>query len=581
MENKNNIQVLDKGFVRLVDHMGDDSSIVQAARVSYGKGTKSAREDAALIDYLIRHKHDSPLEMPVFRFHIKMPIFVARQWCLGGSSRLHFVNGYNNEYKRELTVKKAFEIFNSKNKNKLLKRKLRCLNTKTNEVEYTHIKDIWIVGEKPVYKITIKTNQQTNNLFCTDDHPILTENGWKELKEFCKLPTKDNNNNFESSLKISTVVPMWEVENKIIPTLLEQDYSNEMWTDVKDFNLYECSNFGRIRNKNNKKLKHLFVDKHERVDYPRLKVTLQINNSSKMKKMSVSRIIFSSFNKNVDVQKLIVRHLDGNVWNNELNNLILGTTKDNYQDSVLHKSNAILKTKHRLLDILNIEYCGVETVYDIEVSNEEHNFVCDGVVVHNCRHRTHSMNEVSLRYSEVTDDFYIPSEWRQQSTTNKQGSSEVSEFEFEDHLIFSEELQAICNIAFQRYENLIKNNVTREQARILLPINLYTEFYWQQNLRNLLHLLKLRLDPHAQWEIRQYAQAMFSLVQPIVPKTVASWENHVNQAITLSRDEQEIIGYILKTGSYSVNDMTEWVSASRLKELQTKFNTLLQNSSNI
>lgn len=77
---KEPIKVLDHGFVRLVDVMGDDSSIVQAARVSYGKGTKTAREDRGLIRYLIRRRHTSPLEMCEIKLHCKMPIFVARQW---------------------------------------------------------------------------------------------------------------------------------------------------------------------------------------------------------------------------------------------------------------------------------------------------------------------------------------------------------------------------------------------------------------------------------------------------------------------------------------------------------------------
>lgn len=71
---------LDHGLVRLVDSMGDDASIVQAARVSYGDGTKTVREDNKLIDYLVRNKHTSPLEMVEFKFHIKAPLFVARQW---------------------------------------------------------------------------------------------------------------------------------------------------------------------------------------------------------------------------------------------------------------------------------------------------------------------------------------------------------------------------------------------------------------------------------------------------------------------------------------------------------------------
>lgn len=74
------VRVLDKGFVKLVDVMGDDSSIVQAARVSYGKGTKSVSEDEGLIRYLMRHYHTTPFEMVEFKFHCRMPIFVARQW---------------------------------------------------------------------------------------------------------------------------------------------------------------------------------------------------------------------------------------------------------------------------------------------------------------------------------------------------------------------------------------------------------------------------------------------------------------------------------------------------------------------
>lgn len=72
--------VLDKGFVRLIDYMGNDSSVVQAARVSYGSGTKSVNEDAGLINFLFRHKHTSPFEMCEIKLHVKMPLFVARQW---------------------------------------------------------------------------------------------------------------------------------------------------------------------------------------------------------------------------------------------------------------------------------------------------------------------------------------------------------------------------------------------------------------------------------------------------------------------------------------------------------------------
>jgi len=89
------IKCLDHGFVRLVDFMGDDSSIVQAARVSYGKGTKSVREDTTLIRYLMRHQHTSPFEMVELKFHIRLPIFVARQWI---RHRTANVNEYSGRY---------------------------------------------------------------------------------------------------------------------------------------------------------------------------------------------------------------------------------------------------------------------------------------------------------------------------------------------------------------------------------------------------------------------------------------------------------------------------------------------------
>ncbi len=87
--------VLDQGFVRIIDYMGDDGAIVQAARVSYGKGTKAARNDAGLIRYLMRHRHSTPFEMCEIKFHMKMPIFVARQWI---RHRTANVNEYSARY---------------------------------------------------------------------------------------------------------------------------------------------------------------------------------------------------------------------------------------------------------------------------------------------------------------------------------------------------------------------------------------------------------------------------------------------------------------------------------------------------
>lgn len=89
------IEVLDHGFLRVIDYMGDDSSVVQAARVSYGRGTKKVNEDRGLINYLMRHWHTTPFEMAEIKLHVKLPIFVARQWI---RHRTASVNEYSARY---------------------------------------------------------------------------------------------------------------------------------------------------------------------------------------------------------------------------------------------------------------------------------------------------------------------------------------------------------------------------------------------------------------------------------------------------------------------------------------------------
>src|SRR5246127_4490388 len=89
------LSVLDHGFVRVVDYMGDDAAIVQAARVSYGRGTRKINEDQGLINYLMRHRHTTPFEMCEIKYHVKLPIFVARQWI---RHRTANVNEYSARY---------------------------------------------------------------------------------------------------------------------------------------------------------------------------------------------------------------------------------------------------------------------------------------------------------------------------------------------------------------------------------------------------------------------------------------------------------------------------------------------------
>ena len=112
------LPVLDHGFVRVLDYMGDDGAVVQAARVSYGKGTRKVREDQGLINYLMRHRHSTPFEMCEIKYHVKLPIFVARQWI---RHRTANVNEYSARYSildREFYVPKPEHMAAQANRNR-------------------------------------------------------------------------------------------------------------------------------------------------------------------------------------------------------------------------------------------------------------------------------------------------------------------------------------------------------------------------------------------------------------------------------------------------------------------------------
>tara|TARA_R110002012_G_scaffold215674_3_gene386697 strand:+ start:421 stop:1101 length:681 start_codon:yes stop_codon:yes gene_type:complete len=132
------------------------------------------------------------------------------------------------------------------------------------------------------------------------------------------------------------------------------------------------------------------------------------------------------------------------------------------------------------------------------------------------RHRAGTYNEISARYSEMKDEFYIPEPKRltKQSKTNKQGSSEkpIDNIDFARYNI-----KEICNDAFTLYEKLLESGLSKELARIILPVNLYTEFYWKVDLRNLFNFISLRSDNHAQYEIRQYSDKILELIKNHVP----------------------------------------------------------------
>ncbi|MDR3145041.1 MAG: FAD-dependent thymidylate synthase, partial [Treponema sp.] len=154
------------------------------------------------------------------------------------------------------------------------------------------------------------------------------------------------------------------------------------------------------------------------------------------------------------------------------------------------------------------------------------------------RHRTARLNEISGRYSVMKEDFYLPApaDIAYQSGDNKQGRSADAPDPATAEAVRAA-LAAGQKQAYGDYMDLIGQNLARELARINLPLSLYTEIYWQIDLHNLFHFLELRLEAHAQKEIRLYAEVLLDITRRVAPLCCASFERHILGGVSFSREE--------------------------------------------
>ena len=209
--------------------------------------------------------------------------------------------------------------------------------------------------------------------------------------------------------------------------------------------------------------------------------------------------------------------------------------------------------------IKDVTYVGESQTYDLSVVGPYHNFVANGFVVHN------SVSEVSARYSVVSNDYYIPQHLYTQSSANKQCSS--------NDVIQNEEnslklMRYTSESALIAYNTLLEAGTSRELARIILPLNIYTEWYWKIDLHNLLHFLRLRLAADAQAEIRVYANYILDILHDWVPLTYDAFINYRVNAVSISSKGIDALKNAVNVDHISSEDM----SVRELRELQNIFN---------
>lgn len=140
------------------------------------------------------------------------------------------------------------------------------------------------------------------------------------------------------------------------------------------------------------------------------------------------------------------------------------------------------------------------------------------------RHRTATINEVSARYATLPEDWYIPEVVGGKATSNKQGQEDNLTDNLQE--MFKQDLNSLCQEAYDLYKNYLEYGVAPEHARLFLHVNHYTHWIWKQNLHNLMHFLSLRLDSHAQIEARVYAQAIYDLIKQHLPKTIEFFDKY-------------------------------------------------------
>jgi thymidylate synthase (FAD) len=653
--------VLDKGFIGLVDFMGDDSSVVNAARVSYGKGTKRVSEDRHLIRYLMRHRHTTPFEMVEFKWHVKAPIFVFRQWhrhrtaCLSGDTNIKFEMPYrvrkNKHGSKSLTLSELFRKWQPSTckrldkqgnqfftRDRIKKMLLRVYDENSNQFVIGHINDIIYSGVKKVFKIIL---QDGKTLKCTKDHLMLTTIGWQRLETAIGLIISKNGipaiskecfiltngvpvyQSFEwmeqrrrkgySVLEMATeagcsyhTIRKWLKNHNLSFSRSEAAKSKPPWN--KGVYGYKISlvvseaNKEKIRKarsgKNSNWWKGGITSDRAMIGRWTTSVAKKIHEQNNWKCTKCGD------NKYLETHhiKQVAQYPELGYDINNLTTLCRKCHRQAHDKPSEYRKIKTTKLTALPSKIISIEYIGEENTYDISVDGEHHNFIANGMIVHN------SINEASARFSIMCDDMYMPAleDLLPQSKNNRQGRggsmSEHNAYACSLQLeqVYKESLQAYKYLLGQTQtpssslnerilyakefaikhikhlekthpdwapelvtETMVENKIaeivmahgialtdadfteyeglTRELARIGLPVATYSEMYWKANLHNTMHFLSLRCDEHAQKEIRVYADKMYEMMMPLASVCMEAFLDYQLKGSHLSSLELEVL----------------------------------------
>ncbi len=623
------IRVLDHGFVRLEDAMADDLSVVNGARVSFARHKSELdASDEGLIRFLMRDRHGSPFEHNAFRFHIRCPIFVAREWfrhrigCLTGDTEITFVdinghahmrktideiaetwhNGETDGHALTVSQREQVRAFAGQGKSqRAIARELgvgrrsvrsclagadgrrdgrwrvrwmrvRVLDESTGEFSTGRISDVLDKGIQPVYRLTLADGKE---LTLTENHRLLTDLGWATMRDAvglggdraqarmgreCRLLV----NGMPAHQDANWLRAQREAGRRVQEIAAEAGCSHHTvrkWLKRHDLSFtpgetgHPAWNKGKSGYRTNLRHTQGHLDAIRRARSGKSSNFWRGGTSSERAMIAAwTTSQAPKVHRHYDYVCQSCRRRGGSlhahhiapVWleperSRDLGNLIsvcsdchrsIHRTRDT-EVAFLHEfgdridvvedaetgapSRRGFKLTAHPVRVVAIQYVGLRQTYDLSIEGPWHNFVANGVVVHN------SFNEFSMRYAKATDDFYVPDAADVRSQVGKPGAYSFEPVSDELAEQTRTELQAVYDQAFATYERLVEAGVARELARAVMPVGAYTQFYWTLNARALMNFVSLRNSEFAQLEIRRYAEAVESLFAERMPVTHAAF----------------------------------------------------------
>jgi thymidylate synthase (FAD) len=625
------IRVLDHGFVRLDGSMASDLSVVNGARVSFARRKEVMDEsDEGLIRFLMRDRHGTPFEHNAFRFHVRCPIFVAREWmrhrigCLTGDTVVTFVD-CNGDTKPRLrkTIDELWRMWTQGEQNghaqpaerraeierlaaegvsarsiarrlgvarravaaqlrgdhefrdarwRIRRMRLRVLDEETGEFTVGHVGDILDKGVQPVYELALADGSR---LTLTENHRLLTTGGWMKMRDAVGLFGDGVSAQMTRECHVmANGVPVhrnydWmkarRAEGRSVADIAREAgcsyHTVRKWLVRHDLRFAREERHGGRTPWNKGRTGYrtgMVVSDSHREAIRRARSAKRSNfwrGGVSTRRASIARWTREQAPK-VHAQydytcqrcgrrggRLHVHHIVP-VWLDEslataIGNLIsvcgdchaaIHRTREAELEQVEAFGHSLgsardveipIRRGYRLaahpVKVVSVRYVGMRQTFDLSVEGPWHNFVANGMVVHN------SYNEFSMRYAKATDDFYVPEPEDVRTQVGKPGAYSFEPVEPEVAETAREELRAVYDAAYAAYERLVELGVARELARCVMPVGAYTEFYWTINARSLMNFVSLRAADSAQREIRRYAEAVEQFFAEKMPVTHAAF----------------------------------------------------------